>query len=230
VAIDHEELARVARESLIQDECGMSFFGFADNFAELDLLRSTIEALIVREEAAEIDRLAPSATQLPENLRNEFWAENHPYWWEHIIAPQFRASFFIALMSAVELHLGHLTRDAGLVARAPIDAEDLKGAFYPRSRKFLKLFCGIDAPPESGWQRILNYYAVRNALVHRGGMVGSAAEGRQITTFSGQVDGLVIRSEHIELQEAFCIAAHRDCHAFLFDTWSELVLLCRRAR
>src|SRR2546421_326323 len=145
-SIDPEVLSKLARESLILDGCSLSYFSFADNFGQLELLRTTIEDLITREEKADIERLAAFSEQLPEGQRSEYWAENHPYEWEHIIAPQFRASFLATVMAAVELHLGRLTRDAGRIARAPIDVDDLKGALYPRTRRFLSRLCGIQGP------------------------------------------------------------------------------------
>jgi hypothetical protein len=227
---DQRALAEEARIALIQDQCAMSYFQFEDHFSELELLRSTIEELISREESSEIERLAPEANQLPERMRGEFWSENHPYWWEHIIAPQFRASFFIALMSAVELHLTHFVRDGGVVAKAPIAADDLKGALYPRSRKFLSRFCAIDSPGEADWQRLLGYYSVRNVLAHAGGYVGEGADARHIAALAAQVNGLTISNAHLEISAAFCVAAHSDCNAFLFEIWSQLVLLCQRSR
>jgi hypothetical protein len=212
---------------LIQDECAISYFGFADNFSELDLLRKTVEDLIAREERVEVENLARQADSLPEGITGEFWAENHPYWWEHIIAPQFRGAYFIALMSALELHVGRLTNDAGLVAGAPIEHSELKGELYPRIRKYLKLFCNIGNPPEVQWQRILNYYAVRNTLVHNGGHV-TDSKLKQTTALSKAVPGLTISNGHVELQAEFCSAAHEDCRRFLFDLWGEIVLLCRR--
>jgi hypothetical protein len=226
--IDPAELWRHARDELIRDECGMSHFAYADNFSELDLLRTTVEELVAREEAADVDRLATEAKALPGGASGEFWAENHPYWWDHIIAPQFRASFFIALMSALELHLGRLVRDAGIVVDAPISAEELKGGFYSRSRKFLSRFCAVESPGEHSWQRILSFYSVRNALVHAGGFVANKGDLQKLEAFATQVDGLVISSQHVELQAAFCAQAHRECRAFLDDVWGEVVLQCRK--
>jgi hypothetical protein len=206
----------------------MSRFAYADNFSELDLLRTTVEELLAREEAADIDRLATEAQTLPDGASGDFWAENHPYWWDHIIAPQFRASFFITLMSALELHLGRLVRDAGVVVAAPISADELKGGFYPRCRKFLSRFCAIQSPPERHWQRILSLYSVRNALVHAGGFVADKGELRKLTRFATQIDGLVISSQHVELQAAFGAEAHRECRAFLDDVWGDVGLQCRK--
>lgn len=206
----------------------MSHFAYADNFSELGLLRATIEELIAKEEAAEVNRLAVEAETLPDGASGDFWAENHPYWWDHIIAPQFRASFFIALMSALELHLGRLVRDAGVIVDAPITADELKGGFYSRCRKFLNRFCAIQSPDEQSWQRMLSLYAVRNALVHAGGFVADKGELQQLEAFGRQIDGLVISSQHVELQASFCAQAHRACRAFLDDVWGEVVLQCRQ--
>ena len=148
--LDLSRLQEDARQILIQDGCSLSYFVFADNFSELSLLHTTIEDLISREESEEVDRLAGFADALSVERSSEYWAENHPYWWEHIIAPQFRASFLITLMGAVELHLGRFAQDAATVVRAPIGPEDLKGGFYPRTRRFLSLFCNIDSPPLAG--------------------------------------------------------------------------------
>lgn len=228
--LDPEELARHARRALIQDECGLSYFLFADHFSELDLLRSTIEDLIAREESAEIGRLSPHADALPEQRRSEFWAENHPYWWEHIIAPQFRASFFIAMMAAVEVHLNRFVRDAGTVAMAPIDVDELKGPLYPRARRFLQRFCAIEAPGEASWQLLSSYYLVRNALAHASGFIGEGKRARKIEALARRTDGLTIAAGHVELHAGFCTAAHSNCRRFLLDIWGELVLLCRRHR
>lgn len=130
-----------AREMLLTDECVMSHFGYADHFRELAHLHRTIEDLISREERAELEELSKHAASLPEDGRGEFWADNHPYWWDHIIVPQFRGSFFISLMSAVELHLGRLATDAALIVDAPIGHDELRGGVYQRIRGFLQLVC-----------------------------------------------------------------------------------------
>lgn len=227
--LDPNTMFEHAREALIQDECALSQAVFVDNFDELSLLHQTIEDLISREESKAVDHLAESADQLPEHRRSEYWADNHPYWWEHIIQPQFRGAFLITLMAAVELHLGHFARDAGTIVRAPIGPEDLKGGFYPRTRRYLALFCKITNPPEASWQRIGNYYAVRNSLVHEGSHTGDDKQARQITAFARSVQGLNVNSGRIELERVFCETALRDCRSFLEAVWKELVDLCRQA-
>ena len=124
-----QDMFEDSRTALIQDQCALSRFVSEGNFSELDLLRRTIEELIQREETEEINQLAIHADRLAPDARSEFWADNHPYAWEDIIASQFRSSFFIALMSAVELHLGRAAQVAGMISRAPIGQEDLKGGF-----------------------------------------------------------------------------------------------------
>jgi hypothetical protein len=221
-------LQDAARQALIQDECSLSYFVFADNFSELSLLLQTIEDLISKEETEEVDRLAGFADALPVERRSEYWAENHPYWWEHVIAPQFRASFLITLMGATEFHLGMLARDGATIVRSPIGPEDMKGGFYQRTRRFLSLFCNFDSPSAAVWERIGDLYAVRNALVHAGGFIRDN-EGGRVRAFAGRVQGLRVTSDRIEMDRAFCQLALNECRGFLMEVWQELVLLCRRA-
>jgi hypothetical protein len=138
MTLDPDTLFEASREFLIQDECKFGHEVCEDHFSELTLLHRTIEDLIVSEEAKEVNALAGDADRFPEHRRSEYWADNHPWWWEHVIAPQFRASFFMTLMAALELHLGRFARDAGTIVRAPIGPEELKGGMYPRTRRFLQ--------------------------------------------------------------------------------------------
>lgn len=227
--IDSNVLAEHARESLIQDHCGTSRYLYTANFSDLELLRSTIEELITREETGDINQVATVADSLPHEHRGEFWADNHPYGWEDIIAPQFRGAFFMALMSAVEAHLGRIAQDAAVICRAPIDADELRGGVYQRTRRFLERFCAIAAPDEASWQRIGSYYAVRNALVHAGGFIRDGATKRQIEALARQVPGLELWSNLIEVRREFCEAALTDCRAFLDALFAELHAACDRA-
>lgn len=224
------DLEELARQEFIDSEGSMAYDLCAGHFGELGLLRSTIESLIAREESLEIERIAPYAETLPADARGAFWAENHPYWWEHIIAPQFRAAYLTALLSAVELHLRRVVDSAGMVARAPIRQNDLKGDFYPRSRRFLQLFCGIAEPSEKRWERISDLQTVRNTLVHAGGFVSEDRRGKRIIALSKRVEGLRIETSQIELQSPFCEAALHDCHQFIEAVWSQVILLCKRQR
>jgi hypothetical protein len=226
--VDPSQLYEDARTALIEDECGLSFFVFEDNFSELRLLHNTIEDLIAREESTEIENVAREAGP-PEQRGGAFWAEHHPYWWDHIIAPQFRGSFFVALLSAVELHLGRFADDAGTIVRAPIGADDLKGGFYQRTQRFLRLFCLIQKPTRQGWDRLGHFYAVRNTIVHRGSHVGNDSQGRRIQRFANEAEGLVIDTGHLELTRRFCEVALGDCRNFLNEVRGEIVLLCRQA-
>jgi hypothetical protein len=153
MTISPEAFRGLTRDALLSDECAMSHFGYADNFRELEHLLSTIDDLVLREEAAELDVLSANAAHLTEQDRGEFWAENHPYWWDHIVVPQFRGAFVISLMSAAELHLGRLANDAGVIVEAPIALDELRGGFYQRARRFLASFAHVELP-EATWRRI----------------------------------------------------------------------------
>jgi hypothetical protein len=229
MTIPPDRLRSMTRDILLQDECATSHFGYADNFGELEQLLRTIEELIVREESSEIDALADHVEFLPESMRGDFWAENHPYWWEHIIAPQFRSAFFIALMSAVELHLGRLANDAALIVNAPITYDELKGGFYQRVRRFLAAFVELQSPGEADWKRLVDYYSVRNSLVHAGGFVRET-DMKNLTALESRLGIKIVVNRHLELPRAFCETALRDCKDFVHAVWTELAALCRRVR
>jgi hypothetical protein len=229
MTLDAETLFEHSREMLIQDECKFGYMVCEDHFAELTLLHQTVEDLIVREEEKEVSTLAEGAHRVPEDRRSEYWADNHPWWWEHVIAPQFRASFFMTLMAGVELHLGRFARDAGMIVRAPIGPDDLKGGVYPRTRRFLLLFCQFNRPGDSAWERIGDLYAVRNALVHAGGYTDG--EGRKrVAALAARVPQFKVDGGRIELNREFCELAMEDCRSFLREMWQELVILCQRSK
>ncbi len=216
---------------LIEDKCSLSYFLLSDHFSELSLLHKTIEDLIAGEESREIDHLANFASALPAEKRSEYWADNHPYWWEHIIAPQFRSSFYISLMAGVELHLGRLAQDAATIVRAPIGPDDLKGEFYPRTRRFLALFCNFEGPSERAWERINDFYAIRNCLVHAGGHLDDRRRSRRVRTLASHVEGLTVTpNDQIEMEREFCHFALQECKRFLDEVWRRLGLLCERVR
>jgi hypothetical protein len=228
MTVHPEKMRTAAREMLLADECAMSHFGYADHFRELEHLHRTIEDLISREEKTELETLAKHAENLPEHVRGEFWADNHPYWWGYIIVPQFRGAFFISLMSAVELHLGRLANDAAVIVDAPIGYDELRGGVYQRIKRFLHSFARVEVPDER-WRRIADYYVVRNTLAHSGGLVRES-DLRTIERLAATVGGIRVATGHLELEREFCEAALRECHEFLRDVWAEMVQLCRSYR
>jgi hypothetical protein len=227
-SIDPTTLFEISRDALIQDECQFGYMVCEDHLSELALLHRTIEGLITSEEEREVNSLAEVADQLPERRRSKYWADNHPWWWEHIIAPQFRASFLMTLMSAVELHLSRFARDGATIVRAPLSADDLKGGIYKRTRRFFRLYCQFTQPSDAMWERIGDLYDVRNALVHAGGFP-DGPRGQRITRFAAKTPELCIQSGRIELSREFNELALAECSSFLTEIWEELAKLCRRS-
>jgi hypothetical protein len=212
----------------MEDRHSLSWFVFTDNFSDLRLLLTTIEQLITREENSEIERLSAYADALPEHARSEYWANNHPYQWDDIIAPQFRASFFLTLMAAAEYHLTHLLADAGVVARVNVAPQDLKvrGGFYARARAFLETQCGITTIPATRWSWIEDLQEVRNALAHNGTMITDDRRGRRVKAFAKCTPGLSADRQQIELSREFCESVLEKVSEFIREVWAEFWRWC----
>lgn len=224
--IPTEQLFEEARRQLIQDECRLAWFGVADNFDELKLLLDTVDDLIAAEEAKEVERLSQLEAAMPKP-DPEFWAMNHPYEWEDIIAQQFRGSFFLTVMAAVEQHVGRMATYAGMIARAPVELDDLKGGFYPRVRKYLERVCGLSVPGGRLWSDIDDLYQVRNLIAHRGFYIGDDAKAQRVRSIAQKRQGLLGPSDHLALTHEFCEEAWRDAREFCVEVWQSLVARCR---
>jgi hypothetical protein len=220
-------LASGGRRLLIEDRCIMTYFSILDNFKELSHLHTTIEDLVAREETNEVESLSRTYDNLPPALQGDFWSENHPYQWEHVIVPQFRGSYFVSLLSAVEIHLRAIARDAAQVAATSISADDLKGGLYQRVRAVLTKLCAFSDDP-SGWERIGDFYALRNVLVHEGNFLGSAGSANRVRSLVARTPSLTVHMEHIELSREFCQQATSTCLEFLESLFGQLGLLCDR--
>ena len=226
--IDSEMLADDARRTLIQDQCSLTYFMIGDSFSGLSLLHATIEDLIIREEKADVSRLAEYAAKLPADARSEFWADNHPYQWEHIIAPGFRTSFFLTLMASVEHHLSYIARDAGTVIRAVPEEAKARGSLLRANQRFFQRQCGFDGPSAADWQHLMQLQLVRNILAHRGTFIGSDERAEQVSRFAATQTGLTVSGGELEMTREFTSASLAACRDFSLALHRELGGLCRR--
>jgi hypothetical protein len=225
--VDKETLAEHARTFLIGDRCSLTHHVLTNNFSELRLLQKTVEELIIREERSEIEQLDRLAKGLPEHAQGEYWAENHPYQWEHIIAEQFRASFFLTLMAAAEFHLGRLAEDAATITREVDTSRDGQAGFYKRTRRFLRK-CGTEGPGEAKWQTLGQLYEIRNMLAHRGMTIGDDVRAQRVMRSTQQMPGITVETGHLKLSKQFCDWAVDEVSGFVEEVWEDLAKVCDR--
>jgi hypothetical protein len=222
------DLYEESRRFHIEDEFSLTHtvLGFA--FSGLELFRVTFEDLLLREETAEVNRLAEYADTLPEGQSSEFWAENHPYQWNDIIAPQFRLAFFLSLMGTLEHHLGFIVRNAELVARVAEERDISRGSTYQVMRKRLRA-SRILGPPEPVWQRILDYNELRNVVAHNGAYLTDSDRSARVRQLAARKAGITTDGNEIELSADFVKEAFEECRDFIFGLHGNVADACRGA-
>jgi hypothetical protein len=193
-----------------------------DDLEHLTLFRETVEEFIKVEEKRELGALSPEAL--------ERLADNHPHWWQDIIGQRFRASFLVALLSVVEVHLVRLCDAVRTIASTPVGRSDLKGQnILEQSKKFLQAFGHFRRPSARSWAYVRDLYHVRNCIIHHQGMVAQYRSAPRIRAFIEENNHIRLESDSIDIEPPFCTAAVEGVTAFFDDLKSEVVELCERA-
>lgn len=86
------------RRQLIESRCGFTISFAREGLEELKFFVTTLEGFIAREEAREVAEAEVYAHSHGLEAGADFWAENHPYWWEQIFASRLRSAYIVTTM------------------------------------------------------------------------------------------------------------------------------------
>lgn len=221
------------REHLIEHGGSQSnYFGLGHN-EEIKRLRfylETFENFISEEESAELASLQAKATKLSIDAESEFWSWYYPVHWDDIFRTNLRSSFLISLMSVIESRTTEVCRDVALIARTPIQVNDLKGALLERAQLFLDKFARFSKPTAETWRKVYRVYDVRNVFVHYAGFLPPYKHHNRIRQFMQASGGIKETNGTLLLTREFCPLVLDTAQLFLEDIFTELSLLCDRVR
>lgn len=167
------------RERMIRDRYKDEARIINGSIAELQKYRATLENLIQEAEKAEVLELE---RQYPRDEYEEYWYEIYPEHWQSVIVRHFRSSFVITAMAVFEHYLKQVCHDALFITKRETDGNTHgKGSMISKTRRCLVKDLGFTKPSEAVWQRLQEFYKVRNAIVH---------EYEDVRQLLGELDGL----------------------------------------
>ncbi len=222
------DFAMEYRRQLIESQCAFTIDSAREELKELKFFVATLEDVIAREEAREVAAVETYAQSRGIEAGGDFWAENHPYWWEQIFASRLRSAYIVSLMAAVEQHLRQVSRDAATILNTnPLEGG--RGNKVAQFRRFLTHQAHFRLPHQQTWESIGYVYDLRNAFAHNGGMLRPGKDGDRIRRLATLAPGLKVEGEiFLELQPDFIRFANRAVEELLSGLASELVSLCKR--
>ena len=189
------------------------------SLADLQHFLSSLDALIEREEKDEV-------AEIQRRLGNRVdWSEEYPWWWQATIGTQLRRASLIMLMSATEFHLIALGIKAAFLLK--LSEPPSRNAIIKNLRKFFADSAKFVTPTAIQWETLEDLYFVRNALVHRGGMVSDAP---RLASLQRRAPGIQLRSGFVDLSTEFCNFAHGAVDAVFKSLLAEYEALCRRLK
>ena len=141
---------------------------------------------------------------------------------EHHLPRVLNRSFLIYLHTLVEHGLSEAARDVRQRRSLPLKPNDLTGSAIEKVCKYLTKVAGLAVGSLDGWAALRDVALVRDALVHRGGRLGTDTKTRsllqQVALRSG---GLVSSSgawddpnAELEFGSPYCLQAVRTAHTF----------------
>lgn len=162
--------------------------------------------------------------------RREFLRErNEDYYTDSL---QFKVillnSFFTASYALFEHHLTRLCQSAKRRRKTPFSVNDLKGSITERAKAYLtklEIAFPIDTPE---WKNINRYRAIRNKIVHEGGVVSKEwnhfdyAKSREIIEPSEVQPGSLEPPRYIKVTREFCDEACNDFMNFLLKVYEAI--------
>lgn len=164
-----------------------------------------------------------------EDQRNLLIELNEDYYTDFL---QFKAillnSFFTASYALFEHHLTRLCQSAEQRRKTPFSVDDLKGSITERAKAYLtKLEIAFPSDtPE--WNGINRYTAIRNKIVHAGGVVSKEwnhfdyAKSREIIEPSEVQPGSLEPPRYIKVTREFCDEACNDFMNFLLKVYEAI--------
>jgi hypothetical protein len=194
--------------NLIEQEFSLFLGSITGVQSDLRGYHRVVEELLAEAEAKDADKALASVDHLEEPRRSEVLAWHIPYWWAQTFVPQFRASYTVWAISALELHLGWAYRLAGGFAQTSQTSTELpKSHIVASYKKFFNQLPDSEAPDEVAWSRLADLYTIRNALAHSGGYVTFLPEvkRRELKTVIRRFHGIVLSyNVALEIDEVFC--------------------------
>lgn len=216
------------RRQLIESRCGCTISFALEGLEELKFFVATLEGFIAREEAREVAEAEVYAHSHDFEAGADFWAENHPYWWEQIFASRLRSAYIVSLMAVVEQHLREVCRDAATILNIDSPQVD-RGGLIRQYRRFLQREVNFKSPDQKTWESIRYVYDLRNAFVHNGGMLREANDRARIRQLAKRAPGLKIENDvFLDLGADFVGFANNSAAELFSGLALELVSLCER--
>ena len=143
---------------------------------------------------------------------------------EHHLPRVLNRSFLIYLHTLVEHDLTEAARDVRQRRSLPLKPNDLTGSAIERVCKYLTKVADLAVGSLAGWATLREVALVRDALVHRGGRLGTDAKTRDLLRQVAQRSGGLLSASgawddpnaELEFDSSYCLHAVRTAHTF-FD-------------
>lgn len=227
-----EHVRAAFREYLIQHGGTANALGLGhdEEIKRLRFYLETFENFISQQESAEMASLQVHAAKLSEEGKGEFWSWYYPVHWDEIFRTNLRSSFVISLVSMIESQTTDVCRNVALIARSPIQINDLKGSLLERAQLFLDRFGSFREPSSDTWSKIFRIYDVRNVFVHYAGFLPSYNHQARVRQFMQTFGGMAETHGVLTLTRDFCPTALEIAAQFLKDISTELSALCDRVQ